>query len=317
MSGFKTNLDPRDGKWSSWERESFPSTRESLRLLSKNYPIHKTLATADTAEDLILLSPVGDGSMHCINFITNPSCETVDTGKAVGFTESGATLADEGTIVKYGSHSAKVTPADSVAGEGIYWAIDGWPTDTPAVFSVYVRDAAGSGKKVKVVICDGDGTALVSGADHALTSTFTRLSVSYNPRLQPTNLRFALVTAEKHGIVFYGDGWQVEIGNLTDYVDGEQGLDHEWIGTAHASESKRYRHTIEIRGGHLFFSADTYLALDRDANNTSADEADRGELIYGGTDWSLPDRTRVCRKISFINRWSGDQPTCTGNFWGV
>jgi hypothetical protein len=316
MSEFHSDLDPR--KWADWSRESYPSTRDSLRLLSKNYPIHKTLTTADTAEDLITMSPVGDGSMHCINYITNPSCETVDTGKAVGFTESGATLADEGTIVKYGSHSAKVTPADSVAGEGIYWAIDSWPVETPIYFSVYVRDAAASGKKVKVMITDDTPTTLASSADYALTATWTRINVKYNLRIHEgaKNLRFYLVTAEKHGTAFYADGFQVEIENLTDYCDGDQGLDHEWMGTSHASVSRRYRHIIEIRYGHLFFAADTYMAIDRTASNTATNEEDRGELILAGTDWNVDHPIRVTKNISFINRWPGDQPEVIGNLWG-
>ena len=49
---FTDNLDPR--KWESWELS--PSTRQSMSLWTKWYPVNSTIAVAGTAQNLITVS---------------------------------------------------------------------------------------------------------------------------------------------------------------------------------------------------------------------------------------------------------------------
>ena len=136
-----SNLDPR--LWKSWELD--PSTRESVHLLTKSYPVDVTLATPGTAEALFSVSP----GIATVNLVTNPSCETSDPPDGYSAVNS-ATLAQDATYYNYGSKSLKITPPDAVKGEGAYWDLGTISHKDPLSISAYFRRAAGSGSDARV-----------------------------------------------------------------------------------------------------------------------------------------------------------------------
>ena len=64
--------DFNPANYSAWELD--PSTRDSSHIWTKWYPANKTLATAQTAEDLFTVST----DPPTVNMATNPSFETWD-----------------------------------------------------------------------------------------------------------------------------------------------------------------------------------------------------------------------------------------------
>jgi hypothetical protein len=159
-------LNPKFYK--SWEID--PSTRESLRLFTKAYPVDKTLATAGTAEDLIT---VDVGSKATVNIITNPSCETGATPTGYTAVRSG-TLAKDGTYYKYGLYSLKITPPNAAAGEGAYWDLGKLPADTPIAVSAYMRRGAAGSPTARVeLFAPSTPNALITNVRVAVGNTNT------------------------------------------------------------------------------------------------------------------------------------------------
>ena len=129
--------------WHSWELE--PSTRQSVALLTKFYPIDKTLAAAGTAEDLITVSP----GLPTVNIITNPSCETGNP--PTGYTAvRSATLAQDATYYLYGTKSLKITPPNVARGEGAYWNLGDCPHNLPIGISANFRRGAAGANDARV-----------------------------------------------------------------------------------------------------------------------------------------------------------------------
>ena len=105
-------------------------------------------------------------------------------------------------------------------------------------------------------------------------------------------------------------------GTLSDYVDGAQGVNYEWIGTANLSESKRRPGISAVRGFSLkngHGSQTVNIAIDTDA--TAAGATSTGILLKAGesitTNWPIDART----KISAIA--SGASTQVYGVIWGV
>ncbi len=136
--------DPRNYK--NWAREDDPSTRKNTQLWQKIQPVDVTLATPQTAQDLILLS----AGRPTVNLIDNPSFETGTP--PTGYTAQGSVLARSNTVAKYGTYSGRITPANAVAGEGIYISLGRWPMGQPLQVSVYLQDNAGSGNGARVML---------------------------------------------------------------------------------------------------------------------------------------------------------------------
>lgn len=138
---FNSLLDPK--QYASWEQD--PSTRESIRLLTKAYPVDATLTVSGTAQDLITVAP----GLPTVNLITNPSMETADP--PTGYTaRRTAAVARSNTIAKYGTYSMRLTPPGAAIGEGAYWNLGSWPTDQPLAVSSYFSDNAGGGDTARV-----------------------------------------------------------------------------------------------------------------------------------------------------------------------
>ncbi len=128
--------------------------------------------------------------------------------------------------------------------------------------------------------------------------------------------RVYFVTTAQIAPVFYVDSFQSEIqrgSGVTPYCDGAQGLNQEWFGTAHASESRRKAGLIASRGFELHFTRDTYIAFDRVASAT-----DGGSIFMrAGADWSPEHPIHADDRISFVNSVVGEQPRVWGVIWGV
>ena len=131
--------------------------------------------------------------------------------------------------------------------------------------------------------------------------------------------RIAVVSVAQHNIDFYVDKIMIEQrrdGTLSDYVDGAQGVNYEWNGTAHLSESKRRPGISAVRGFSLkngHGSQTVNIAIDTDA--TAAGATSTGILLKAGesvtTNWPMDART----KISAIA--SGGTTQVYGVIWGV
>jgi len=138
---FNSLMNPRD--YASWEQD--PSTRESIRLLTKAYPVDSTLSVAGTAKDLISVAP----GLPTVNMITNPSMETGNP--PTGYTAlRSAVLAQDAVVYKYGLKSMKITPPNAARGEGALWALGEWSMGEPLSISAYFSDNAASGKDARV-----------------------------------------------------------------------------------------------------------------------------------------------------------------------
>ena len=314
MGAYQTKLDAR--VYAQWPRERDPSTRESLRPMSKNFPVDLTLATPGTAEDLITV----DAGQQTINMITNPSFALPGAGNPpTGMVASEATLDTDGTTFLYGATSMEVTPDNAADNEGGYWDLGSYPAKVPLCVSVYLRDAAAGGDEALVIIKDDSGNTIATGNTVTLSTSWQRsvAQIGKDEMIENTNLRAYVVTGSQHGTVFYADGLQAEsLETASVYCDGEQGLDNEWLETANASPSRRYRHVTELRNGHLFFTRDTYIAFDRDADSSATDAEDRGEFVKAGTDYNFDRAVLITNKISIVNAVAGEQPRVYGNFWG-
>jgi len=122
----------------------------------------------------------------------------------------------------------------------------------------------------------------------------------------------------QHNIDFYVDKIHVEqrVGdsNIPDYVDGAQGLNYEWTGTANASTSRRRAGLSVIRGIKVVNESATaadiiYVGLDCDASSTT------GIPVLGGqsyeTNWPIDFREKV------TVRAAQNTPAAHGVIWGI
>ena len=296
--------------WPEWEID--PSTRSSVHLWTKYVPIDTTVGT--TAVDLLTVAR----GEPAVNLVKNPSIEHATISE---FTVSGSAISQSSAQAATGSNSLLVNPANAAVGEGFYWSdkFAGHTEGTFIVANCEVRGASASGD-VKISIQDADGVELAASATHSLTTSFARISVKYElaQRIADT-YRVAVTTVTQHNIDFYVDKIMIEQrrdGNLSDYVDGAQGVNYEWLGTAHLSESKRRPGISAVRGFSLkngHGSQTVNIGIDTDA--TAAGATSTGILLKTGesitTNWPIDART----KISAIASGAGTQ--VYGVIWGV
>jgi len=296
--------------WPEWEID--PSTRSSVHLWTKYVPIDTTVGT--TAVDLLTVAR----GEPAVNLVKNPSIEHATISE---FTVSGSAISQSSAQAATGSNSLLVNPANAAVGEGFYWSdkFAGHTEGTFIVANCEVRGASASGD-VKISIQDADGVELAASATHSLTTSFARISVKYElaQRIADT-YRVAVTTVTQHNIDFYVDKIMIEQrrdGNLSDYVDGAQGVNYEWLGTANLSESKRRPGIAHVRGftlknGHG--SQTVNIAIDTDA--TAAGTTSTGILLKAGesitTNWPINAQS----KISAIA--SGASTQVYGVIWGV
>lgn len=300
--------DPRNYK--AWEQD--PSTRESLRLLTKPYPVDVTLTTPDTAQNFFTVAP----GVPTVNLITNPSIETNTTG----WTASGATRTRDATIAYKGSWALLINPANAANNEGAYFNLGLFPSATPLMFSAYFNDNVDSGEQALCLITDSAGNLISSGTTVTLSSAWQRSVCQIGARVlqSPTTLYLYIVTGTQHNIDFWVDGIQAEVReSVSPYCDGAQGAYHWWDGVVHASTSRRWRKLSCIRSYRLQVTRDCYVAYDRVASNTATNPEDKGEFLKAGTEIGEDHPIYLGTGLSFINYWSGEQPRIYGLVWGI
>lgn len=305
------------------EWEDYLSTRRSIHATTKYAPVDVTLSTAGTAENLFLAST----ALPTVNITTNPSFETADP--PTSYTAAGSTLTSSTTVARSGTDSASINPDNSAAGEGIYWAVPevaGKPDNAQSMYlvvSAYFNDNAGSSDDARIEIRDSAGTTThATGNTVTLAASWQRSTARFLLPITPAAYRIYLVTVTQHNTTFFADDLQVEVrqdGNVTDYCDGAAGINYEWFGTAHASESRRRPEVHVIRGYDLHVTKDVYLAFNNTASSTT------GIFLRAGSDfsndWPLylttgkPESSG--NRISFINAVTGETPRIWGTVWGI
>jgi len=268
-----------------------------------------TLST--TASDVFTVAR----GVPSVNLVTNPSIEATDVSM---FTASGSSIARSTAQAAHGAASLLVDPANSAAGEGVYWTTPNFsahPEGATIVASCEVRGESASGS-VKIAIQNSSGVELATSATHNLSAGFVRIAVAYAiTERQPTGYRVAVVSAAQHNIDFYVDKVHVEArkdSTIPAYVDGAQGLNYEWIGTANASESKRRAGMSTIRGLRIkndHGSIAVYVAFDQTASATTGFQIAAGEVFE--TFWPIDFRARISAVAA-----SGT-PTIHGVVWGI
>ena len=274
--------------WPSWEID--PSTRTSVHVWNKYIPIDVAVGTS--AVELVTVSR-GEPS---VNIVANPSIEHATITE---YTALGSAISQSSAQAASGSNSLLVNPNNAAAGEGFYWAhtFAGHTEGTYIVAQCEVRGASASGD-VKLAIYNSSGEVLSAGEAVNLSTSFQRLTFKYLiPDRVAAEYRVAVVSATQHNINFYVDKIQVEQrrdGVARVYVDGAQGLNYEWFGTAHLSSSRRRPGVGVVRGfkltnGHS--SQTVYIALDATAS------AATGVLLKAGdtweTNWPIDVRTNI------------------------
>ena len=296
----------RSHEWAAWEQD--PSTRTSVHAFTKYAPITATLST--TAVDVFTV----DRGVPSVNMVKNPSTELNLLGE---YTQQNAAISRSNAQAATGTYSLLVNPDGNAKDEGFYYTsptIVGHPEGSHLVASAEFRGASASGT-VKIAILDSNGVTLASSSSHTLTTSFVKLSVAASLSRPPSTYRVAFLTDSQHNTNFYVDKLHVELrmdSTVPDYVDGNQGVNYEWIGTEHDSESKRRAGMSVIRGLRLkndHASIAVYVAFDQTASSTTGFQIAAGEVFE--TVWPVDFRTRISAVAA-----SGT-PTIHGVVWGI
>jgi len=303
--------------WSGWERD--PSTRTSVHAITKYYPFRA--ATSTSASTLLTV----DRGIPSVNLVTNPRIE--DTTISM-YTATGSAISRDTGQQSSGAASLLVNPDNSAAGEGVYWTSGTLAANyhqggsyLMATCEIYGASASGT---VHLQIQDSDGTALATSATHSLGTSWTKISVVYKlPKTSdPAAYRVAVLSQAQHNINWYVDKIHVEQradGNVVDYVDGAQGLNYEWEGTAETTKSRRRAGLEIIRGIFIRNESTTvadivYVAFDQTATSTTGiavPGAGTGSNAEFYSNWPLDFRS----KVSVIA--AQNTPTVSGVIWGI
>ena len=303
-----------NNQWAGWEVD--PSTRTSTHAFTKYYPFRD----ASVANDAVTTILTVDRGMPSVNLVTNPSIESSTISM---YTASGSSISQSSAQASTGSNSLLVDPANSAAGEGFYWtsgSIVGQVNPNPSylIASCEVRGASASGD-AEIVIQNSSGTDLSTGTSVSLSTAFQAINVRYRlPDQGAATYRIMVRSKTQHNINFYVDKIHVEQrigdGNIPTYVDGAQGLNYEWTGTANESTSIRRAGLSVIRGIKLRNESSTaadiiYIGLDCDASATT------GIPVLGGdtfeTNWPIDFREKVTVLAA------QNTPAAHGVIWGI
>ena len=186
-----------------FSEHEFRTVRESVGTLSKFIPINKTLASANTAEDLISLE---NNTPPAMNLITNPSME-VGT-PPTGWTASGSTMTRQTTTPRTGTYSMRCVTADAADNEGAYYSVTGLPRGWYSC-SAYVR-RTGGGTVIGRATSDG-GTTFSDGPQVTMGNNWNgRVTVNHQVTTDSATLDFYVVTDSQQDITFLVDDAQVE-----------------------------------------------------------------------------------------------------------
>lgn len=313
---YRSDLDPR--LYRQWDRERAYTVRQSVHNWTVYRPVDVTLATPGTAQNLYRIT----SDLPTTNFVTNPSFE-VDT---TGWTAVGSVIATSAVQARNGTNSLLIDPANTVAGEGAFFLLGGWPgkdlesRSTPLAISAYFRSTAiaGGGIDARIEIRNDVGTLIRAGNTVAIDNTqWLRSTVILAPNdvapRQTAQIRIYGVTVTQHNTNFYMDSVQAESYDfVSDYADGSLGLEHFWRGTVNASESFRRRSIGLITGYRLFTTRDIYVVFDDYTASSTT-----GEFIRAGTDFHSEHPVAITRRINFVNAIAGETPRIFGSLWGT
>ena len=295
------------------EFEVDSSTRQSVHSITKYQPFRQALSTSAST----LLS-AGRGEI-ATNWVTNPSIEATDVTM---YTATGATAARSTAQAATGSASLLINPGNTGAGEGFYWTSPALPFSTKDQYITVQcehRGASASGN-VKIEIRDATGATVhaTSGNDNLATS-FRRITAAYTvpATTEGAQYRIYVTTGSNHNINYYVDkiGFEVreDVNTVSTYVDGNQGINYEWTGTANDSTSIKRPAMSKIRGIKITNESSSageivYVAFDHTASSTTGVPVLAGTTLE--TNWPLDFRD----KISVIS--ASGTPTVSGVIWG-
>ena len=304
----------RNIDWNGWERD--PSTRSSVHAFTKYYPFRD----ASVANDAVTTILTVDRGIPSVNLVANPRVEHATISE---FTADGSAISRDTAQAATGAASLLVNPTNSAAGEGFYWTTPGmsgnahdgevWLTG-----QAVVRGASASGD-AEIAIQDSDGTDLIAGSSVSLSTDFQQLQVKYKlPVTGSAAYRVIVRTKTQHNINFNVDKIHVEQrfgdSNYADYVDGAQGINYEWDGTADLSPSKRRAGLSVIRGLTVRNESTTlgdiiYIGLDVDASATTGIPVAGGDIF--STNWPIDFRSKVTVLAA------QNTPALHGVIWGI
>jgi len=301
-----------------FSEHEFRTVRESVGTLSKFIPINKTLASANTAEDLINLE---SNTPPALNLVTNPSME-VGT-PPTGWTASGSTMTRQTTTPRTGTYSMRCVTANAAAYEGAYYSVTNLPRGWYSC-SAYVR-RTGGGTVIARATSDA-GVTFDDGPQVTMGNNWNgRVTVNHQITTDNATLSFYVVTDSTQNITFLVDDAQVEpawayvmgmaggtndpnppTSQVTTFVDPLIERFSRWMGTADASVSVREPSMSEIHDIYLYsLTNDAVIDFNRTATNTG-DAV--GYVLKAGVANAINLRHIVKHNISFRN--NTDDQTC-------
>ena len=181
-----------------FSEHEFRTVRESVGSLSKLIPINKTLASANTAEDLINLE---NNTPPAMNLITNPSMELGTP--PTGWTASGSTMTRQTTTPRTGTYSMRCVTADAADNEGAYYSVTALPRGWYSC-SAYVR-RTGGGTVIARASSDG-GVTFSDGPQVTMGNNWNgRVTVNHQVTTDNATLDFYVVTDSQQNITFLVD----------------------------------------------------------------------------------------------------------------
>jgi hypothetical protein len=193
------------------------------------------------------------------NLIINPSFGFATTGYTTF--GAGTSIARVTTQSRRGIASCEITTATNVA-SGIYYTI----ALTNAVqysFSADILDVVGQTFNLFIASAT-DGTLASGNTTWTGTGYWKRRSVTWTATSGATFYLFVTRSSVASTTKFYVDGWQLETGAESTYLDGDMvgyvtgETAYRWNGTNHASTSWRSGQT---RSGGTYVSLSTYAKL--------------------------------------------------------
>ena len=304
----------------------FRTVRESIAAPVKFVPFSKTLATTNTAEDLLTTDP----DVPAYNLVTNPHMVGSGTRPA-GWTAVSATVTRVTTTPRVGSHSMSVETGNAVAAEGAYFEAADIPPGNYAL-SVYLRRDGGGTAYVRAS-SDG-GTTFTNGNVVTMANNWNgRSTVFHKVKTTETSIRLYVVTNTQQNITYLVDSAQIEpswhvvmgsgtstrdpnppVAAVTAVVDPLSDRFSRWLGTTDASNSVREPGLNEIHYVYMWASHDTYVDFDRTVAIRTATPL--GYYLTAGIAYALDIHKIVKNNISFVNASGSETPKVIGYAMG-
>jgi len=200
----------------------------------------------------VLTEPTVREIPGAINLVLNPSLEVDDVGTR-GWTNVGGTLSRNDSDSWSGLWSALVlVPAGVGEVEIFIRSADGLSIEdvTPFVGSVYLEgDAAAVSVRLRITYLDGSTADFPPSLDPS-DDPFVLSDISWgraetemieNDPAKSVNFLELIITVpqEASDVWIRADGAQIQMNELTTYVDGDQGAGHHWFGAPGFSVSWR------------------------------------------------------------------------------